>query len=216
MRARESATRDPFHRTATHGTESNLEEQSHPPRESPHPTVEPSAEMSIEIFSERHPSVRPPLDPHPPAPSAPPSLETGRRARLQHRKLRHQEGRRGNRPLLQIPPMTQLARPGDRETPIVGERSIGGSDAASGTSDDAAGTAGRSRDIDRGRETDRTVRCGIRYYGEPSRPDFSRGIAIAGPRRTTRGPAPMEGRGAAGETAGSVRPSSSRGEPAEC
>jgi hypothetical protein len=47
---------------------------------------------------------------------------SARRVRaFKHRKPRHQEGRRGSRPLLHIPPMTQLAGYGEHEIAIVDE-----------------------------------------------------------------------------------------------
>jgi hypothetical protein len=60
-------------------------------------------------FSERHPSVLPLL--HPPRPAAPasPSPEAGRRASLNNRELRHQEGRRGSQPPLHVPPDEAVA-----------------------------------------------------------------------------------------------------------
>jgi hypothetical protein len=66
--------------------------------------------MSIEFFC-RGLSVFPLLDPRPPAASTPSSI-----ANYVIKKVL-----RGSRPMLHIPPMTQLAWPGEHEIPIVGE-----------------------------------------------------------------------------------------------
>ena len=49
------------------------------------------------------------------------SPEARRRRILQHRKPRHQEDRRGGRPLLHISPMTQLTGLGEHDPPMMGE-----------------------------------------------------------------------------------------------
>ena len=55
---------------------------------------------------------------HPPCPTF--VARSGAPSAREPRQPRHQEGRRGRRPLLHIPPMTQLAEPSEHETPAVG------------------------------------------------------------------------------------------------